>query len=463
MKKTILLLFIIIFSTQAYAQDFTKQIIDDTFGFTRGIEIADLNNDGNIDVVGLKAFETFEVACWFGDGTGNFSDKVLIDNSLVGTLSTGSGMDIAVLDINNDDYLDIIISSEVPFEGHKILAYLNNKDNTFSNYLIIDSGGFASRDIEIFDVDGNGFKDIVSAYENRIDLDDQSIYYFPNLGNGTFGQRQTILKGNNKIWGLRSVFLNNDLNKDLVYTKNSSLNVILNNGDGTFSDSNIIDDEIISFYRVYTGKIDNDDFEDIIATGLGFEETLVWYAGDGLGSFSSRNIISNMEYVLISHSQVADIDNDGNNDIVATAETDLIWWKNDGNGNFGSPNIIFSESDANNYDVKVVDMNKNNKLDIIMSNAEGIFWFQNDLTLSNENNQSNYQDLVIYPNPSSEKFNIETSQIIDKIFVYNVLGNLISEIEMPQKEIDLTNKKSGIYILKVMSGKNASITKIIKE
>ena len=56
----------------------------------------------------------------------------------------------------------------------------------------------------------------------------------------------------------------------------------------------------------------------------------------------------------------------------------------------------------------------------------------------------------IYPNPTSGIVNIESNEVLNKIEVFNMLGSLV-EVYGNEKQIDLSNLKSGLYLLRFTS------------
>jgi hypothetical protein len=71
-------------------------------------------------------------------------------------------------------------------------------------------------------------------------------------------------------------------------------------------------------------------------------------------------------------------------------------------------------------------------------------------------------DLKIYPNPTTNFVNVQSTFPIDKIEIYNTLGSLVNVV-FNSNTVELNNAKSGIYFMTVHSN-NAMITKrIIKQ
>lgn len=79
----------------------------------------------------------------------------------------------------------------------------------------------------------------------------------------------------------------------------------------------------------------------------------------------------------------------------------------------------------------------------------------------------NDQSLNIYPNPTNGKFNMEFNKAsVQKITVYSVLGDIISEINIPSDSgnvsFDLSEQPNGIYFIRINAGENTMMKKIIK-
>ena len=70
-------------------------------------------------------------------------------------------------------------------------------------------------------------------------------------------------------------------------------------------------------------------------------------------------------------------------------------------------------------------------------------------------------DLTIYPNPTKNKFNITSSQIIDEIEIVDVLGKLIYRAETHAKNISLAIGTDGLYFVTLKSDQQAVIKKLI--
>ena len=81
--------------------DFNAHKIDDKLIHPHAMQIADMDNDGDIDVVACANYSA--KAQWFeNDGKGNFTRHHLLDNQ--------KSYDITISDLDNDGLLDVIIA-----------------------------------------------------------------------------------------------------------------------------------------------------------------------------------------------------------------------------------------------------------------------------------------------------------------------------------------------------------------
>ena len=73
-------------------------------------------------------------------------------------------------------------------------------------------------------------------------------------------------------------------------------------------------------------------------------------------------------------------------------------------------------------------------------------------------------ELSAFPNPTTDFANVTSSEVIDQITVYNLLGQEIMELKgsSNQLKIDLSGQPSGVYIAMIESGSMSNSVKIIK-
>jgi len=72
-------------------------------------------------------------------------------------------------------------------------------------------------------------------------------------------------------------------------------------------------------------------------------------------------------------------------------------------------------------------------------------------------------NISVYPNPVKNILNFKTEDNISKVEVYDIAGRILSSNSVSENKIDLSNLKTGNYILKLYTEKGIMNTKIIKE
>ena len=130
------------------------------------------------------------------------------------------------------------------------------------------------------------------------------------------------------------------------------------------------------------GDIDADGDQDILVGAGG--QNLYWLENDGQTNFTVQQVASGL--IDIRGIDVADVDRDGQLDILSASEDDdtIAWHRNDGNGGF-TTNIIADNFDQAR-DVFAVDFDGDGDTDVLAGASSfanrGIAWYEND---GNEN------------------------------------------------------------------------------
>jgi len=179
---------------------------------------ADFNNDNKVDLA--VAAGTSSVAILLGNGDGTFSSPVYYFDGGGGPLFTG--------DFNSDGKFDILISGN-PFNSTQTATLFGNGDGTFAAAVFPASlTGYSPQFTA--DLNNDGKPDLISS--NQVALGN---------GDGTFRLLSTLSPGNGGSYSVTAVAdLNADGKSDLIVTLLDSRSVPLNTGlllgnaDGTF-------------------------------------------------------------------------------------------------------------------------------------------------------------------------------------------------------------------------------------
>jgi hypothetical protein len=124
--------------------------------------------------------------------------------------------------------------------------------------------------------------------------------------------------------------------------------------------------------------LDDDGDNDIVACG--YEDAdIFWWENNGLGSFT-RQVVVQDNFAGANHLVVDDLDDDGDKDIVAVSfEMDVVaWWRNNGSETFTRTNIATGFVNASCC--FVIDLDDDGDKDVLASAfyQDKISWFEND-------------------------------------------------------------------------------------
>jgi hypothetical protein len=168
-------------------------------GRFKNIEIADINNDGNIDLIASSIGIKGGIKIWYGDGKGNWSPSIDLD-------ITGYIIGLGAGDVDQDGWIDIITS--IYYQGITILY--NKKDGSFSKAKsIIKHDSFW--DILLLDWDNDGKKDIFAS-----SMESNGILSWRNQANKNWGAIDLGLPRNQTYYGLKKGDFNMDNLDDLL-------------------------------------------------------------------------------------------------------------------------------------------------------------------------------------------------------------------------------------------------------
>ena len=253
-----------------------------------GVGIADFNNDGLKDVV-LSANQT-ENRLYINKGDLIFEDVTKQANiNLNKKWSSG----IAIADVNNDGWMDIYISQGGPYSPteRKNLLYINQKDLTFkelaTEYGLDDKG--ISTQSAFFDFDKDGDLDCLVMNENsyygidpvkfydilkdkeKLKLNSSQLYEQINGRFINITEKSGLLKPSFGL-GLCISDINNDNWLDIYIANDYYVPdaMYINNKNGTFSDQIKENTKQISFFGmgVDIADINNDNLRDIFVLDM---------------------------------------------------------------------------------------------------------------------------------------------------------------------------------------------------
>ncbi len=226
-----------------------------------GCAVADFDKDGDLDIFGPNG--ACQGTCfkndrlWLQDEHGKFEQL----NHLMGDMTRDRSREVALLDVNNDGWTDILVSATASSTGntsfHRIIVNLGNDEfGKWRGFQDTDMGlrnarGNASC-AEATDIDNDGWTDIIIC-------DADSAWIYKNIQGQVFVDYP--FPGDlSLVHGASFSDVNNDGWEDLLLAKKNSLQVWLNSS-GSF---NIAFEQPLEFgWEVVTPDIDGDGDKDI--------------------------------------------------------------------------------------------------------------------------------------------------------------------------------------------------------
>jgi hypothetical protein len=236
----------------------TKTVIDANINQVLGITAIDLDGDKDMDVVACSNND--DKVFWYrNDGKGGFS-KLVVDANV------DAPLEIEASDLDRDGDIDLALVCAGT--TNTIVIYLNQGNQSFTKTIAFTSE--LGSDIEIADWDVDGDPDILISIFNTSPIDPRrSVVALLNAGKGSF-QVEEILIGSEGVRSLKVVDLDGDKDMDLLLGSNDR--VLL---EGWLRGSNRITDikrVVLSentnsngnIYGIDVADVDNDGLNEIV-------------------------------------------------------------------------------------------------------------------------------------------------------------------------------------------------------
>lgn len=496
--------------------------------------ILDSDNDGDQDIVTVHSAPENYVGLYENDGSNNFSFQIIAplqqgnfitslditsDGSselLVGaeasnhpvvfeSMGSNSYLPIAlddtfvpsafdIDDIDNDGLNDLVSVSRSKNE----LVLWKNEGSYIFNKQIIEQNELNIYSAQIIDVNSDGIKDIfVHVYQS---FGSGALYLYENDGNLNFTKielssvnAESALVADIDLDGDADIlysagrprYLRNDGNNnyDIVFISQELNNppvseVIDINGDGyldvkTNEELYYLNDgtsenfsEVFLPVRGSFADLDNDGDMDIVHTEVSTSGTyLAWYINDGAGNFV-ESILS--DPYRGGSLVVRDFDGDGHEDIVTSPLNDfnsegLIFWKNDGNQSF-TKTVIEDVYYLDGGLLYQADLDGDGDVEVLSSNVKFplTIWNNESNVPLNVETIDDANNVLVYPTIVDEQLIIKTEKSISNVAVYDLQGKAI-KIHVNADTIDVSHLSEGMYILRlIFDSEKMKIVRFIK-
>ena len=331
MVKNIISISLILFFNTLFGQvTFSEHVVSDTVKNAFSVFAVDVDGDGDTDILSANLADS-KIVWYENDGNENFTEH-LISNSAISANSVYSA------DVDGDGNMDVLSSSA---NDDKIAWYENDGNESFTERVISTSAD-AAHDVHAADVDGDGDMDVLSASRG-----DNKIAWYENDGSESFTEH-------------------------------------------------VISTSATHAMSVHAEDIDGDGDIDVLSAAYSDKE-IAWWENDGNESFT-KNVLSNTAngaYCV----DAADINNDGNMDVLSAAARGgyISWFENDGNKNFTEHKINTGETTANTVSVYAADVDSDGNMDLLaaIEYDNKIAWYEHSEPINTYVPDDNFEQALI--------------------------------------------------------------------
>lgn len=323
-----------------------------TYGYPKGIVAEDFDGDNHKDIITANFNSSVFMSFMKGNGDGTFQPTV--NHSIY-----NGAQDVAVLDVDDDNDLDIAIVTQ---GGHLLIEHNDGSANFGDEDVYSTTSAGGSRSICVGDFNNDMLPDVAFTYGN---LDNFNM--FINTGLDSFAAPVTFGTGTYPQ-GIYAADLNGDQYDDIVTANDQSndISVHINNQAGGFLPP--------VAYVTGAGCRDliitdlNNDQEMDIATVNNNSVSVSILLGNGNGTFQAAQSVPlatgsspvNISFGLVNGDTEVDL-------VVSYAiDNQVALLTGNGNGSFNSPQTF--STDDNPTVMALADFNEDNALDISVIN-----------------------------------------------------------------------------------------------
>ncbi len=312
------------------------------------------------------------IAWWENtDGQGTYALGLTLSTTIDGAF------DVHAADMDRDGDLDLVAAASI---DNRILVF-TNIDGAGGSWgvLPVDLASLNARHVLVADIDGDGDPDILSASQ-----DDDTIAWHQNVnGDGATWTKLTI---STTAGGASAAFPadvdgDGDLDVFAAALDDDTVGWYENtDGSGSFGTLQPISSTINGPADVYGADVDRDGDIDLVAAA--FFDDAFWYENtDGVGGSWTAHSISAASMAGTQSAEAVDMDRDGDLDAVVTSTIDdtIAWFENlDGAGNFG-PILTVSAAADGAFWATGADLDDDGDVEVIGASFvdDTVAWFEN--------------------------------------------------------------------------------------
>ena len=298
----------------------TEHIVDGDFSYARSVHAADVDGDGDVDVLGAAA-DADDIAWWentLGDGSAWIEHTVDADFDYATSVHAA--------DVDGDGDLDVLGAAYLASD----IAWWENTAGDGSSWTehTVDGDFAQAYCVYAADVDGDGDLDVLGAAQNA----DAIAWWENTLGDGTSWTEHTVDGAFDGAHFVYAADVDGDGDLDVLgAAQNADAITWWENtaGDGTAWTEHAVDAAFDGAWSVYSADVDGDGDLDVLGAALTADAITWWENTLGDGTSWTEHTVDGA-FDAAQSVYAADVDGDGDLDVLGAAEgaDDITWWEN---------------------------------------------------------------------------------------------------------------------------------------
>jgi hypothetical protein len=348
----------------------TEQPIDGDFESPHAVHAADVDGDGDMDVLGA-AIGANTISWWENlDGTGSGWLGHAVDSAFEGAIS------VHAADMDGDGDMDVLGTA---YYGDTI-SWWENTDGVGLDWLghMLSDTFDGAEAVHAADLDGDGDMDVLGAA-----IVAGQVHWWENAdGFGDDWIEHIVSDDFAGAISVHGVDLDGDGDVDILGAADSDDLMWWENvlGDGTAFEPHIVQADFPKGQAVKGDDVDGDGDVDILAASRNNTEIAWWMNTEGDGSQWTKQVVDST-FGSVRFVCAADLDADGLPDVIGTANgtaSTIAWWQNPGEDDTGWLKWTVAESFGGAVNADAADVNGDGRLDILAAGfqVDAITWWE---------------------------------------------------------------------------------------
>ncbi len=356
--------------------NFTRHDVAVNLNYPVAVHAGDLDGDGDPDLMATTR-DDHQVLWFENNGAGDvpaFAPRV-ITNSLLSAVSVHAG------DLDNDGHLDVVAAGE---DANQIIWFRNNgarppafEPHFVRNGPVPDPTFDYAKSVFVEDINDDGLDDIVFASE-----EENLVGWYENQGRGATFVEHVLATDVLHAKLVSAADLDNDGDADILAASTDDFTVAYYANDGGAQPGftrHVITNSAVGARSVSAADMDGDGDFDVLTASRDDDRVMLY-----VNNTIHRSAVMAGERIVATYRQMrsvasADMDNDGDQDILSVAGQAVAWQENMGGSppNF-SAHLIADNLSAGRW-VSVGDIDGDGDTDVVAADhdANTIWWYQN--------------------------------------------------------------------------------------